>query len=143
MNEPVTRPTDVDPSEFIASVENTTRRSDAEKLLELMASVTGKPAVMWGPTIVGFGQYHFRYSTGHQGAAPGVGFSPRKSNLVVYGLTYGENADRMLDQLGKHKRGASCVYVNKLADIDLDVLRHLVTEGYSHVTNQLDSPVDE
>jgi hypothetical protein len=141
MAEPALHPTDVDPREFIAAVDHPVRRVDAELLLELMEDVTGQPARMWGPTIVGFGNYHFRYASGHEGDAGAVGFSPRKANLVLYGLTYGEASEGLLAQLGKHTRGAACVYVNKLADVDLGVLRNMVRDGYEYMTTVMHSPV--
>lgn len=140
MAEPALRPTDVDPREFIAAVDHSVRRSDAEILLELMEEVTGQPARMWGPSIVGFGRYHYRYASGHEGDAGAVGFSPRKAHLVLYGLTYGEASEPRLAELGKCKRGAACVYVNKLADIDLGVLKLLIREGYEYMTTVMHSP---
>ncbi len=125
-----TQPTDEDPAAFIAAVEHPTRRADAELLLELMARVTGEPAVMWGPTIVGFGAYHYRYDSGHEGDAAKVAFSPRKANIALYGLANAPEAEALLARLGKHKRGAGCVYVNKLADVELGVLEELVAVGY-------------
>lgn len=140
MAEPALRPTSVDPREFVAAVDHPVRRADAEVLLDLMEDVTGQPAAMWGPSIVGFGHYHYRYASGHEGDANAIGFSPRKANLVLYGLTYGEAPERLLTTLGKYKRGAGCLYVNKLADIDLAVLRQLAREGYEYVTTVLHAP---
>lgn len=140
MAEPVLRPTDVDPRRFIAEVGHPVRRADAEVLLELMEDVTGEPAAMWGPSIVGFGHYHYRYASGHEGDAAAVGFSPRKAHLVLYGLTYGAVSEPLLERLGKHRRGVGCVYVNKLADIDLAVLGQLVREGYEYVTTMMHTP---
>ena len=140
MTEPALRPTDVDPREFIAEVDHPVRRADAEVLLDLMEDITGQPAAMWGPSIVGFGHYHYRYASGHEGDACAIGFSPRKANLVFYGLTYGEASEPLLAKLGKHRRGAGCVYVNKLADIDLAVLRQIAREGYEFTTTIMHSP---
>ena len=100
--------------EFLAAVEHPVRREDGLRLLELMSGITGQPAEMWGPTIVGFGTYHYKYDTGREGEAPAVGFSPRKASLSLYGLTYGPEAADLLGRLGKHKTGAGCLYVNKL-----------------------------
>lgn len=140
MAEPVMRPTDVDPRGFITAMGHPVRRTDAEVLLELMEDATGQPAAMWGASIVGFGHYHYRYASGHEGDAAAVGFSPRKAHLVLYGLTYGETSEPLLVKLGKHRRGVGCVYVNKLADIDLAVLRQMVREGYEYVTTVVHSP---
>lgn len=130
MAEQKTQPTDVDPAQFVAAVEHPTRRADAELLLELMARATGEPAVMWGPTMVGFGAYDYRYGSGHSGRAAAVAFAPRKTNLAFYGLTNDPAAEPLLERLGEHKRGAGCLYVNKLADVDLAVLEQLVAAGY-------------
>ncbi|WP_308409778.1 DUF1801 domain-containing protein [Zhihengliuella halotolerans] len=127
-----TVPTEVDPRSFVAAVEHPVRRADAEVLLELFADVTGQEPVMWGPSIIGFGAYHYRYASGREGDAPAVGFSPRKSNLALYVLMPGERCAGFLARLGKHKRSVACLYVNKLADIDIDVLRELMAESYQY-----------
>jgi hypothetical protein len=98
-------------------------------LVDLFSKVTGYAPKMWGDSIVGFGQYHYRYATGREGDFLATGFSPRKSNLSIYIMPgYGDFSD-ILKNLGKHKLGKSCLYVNKLADIDLDVLAQLITAG--------------
>lgn len=140
MAEPALRPTDLDPRQYISAVEHPVRRADAETLLELMEDVTGQPAAMWGPSIVGFGSYHYRYASGHEGDACAVGFSPRKSSLVFYGLIYGEASEPLLAKLGKHRRGAGCIYVNKLADVDLAVLQQMAREGYDYTMTVIHSP---
>ena len=116
-----TRPTAISVAEFIAAVEDPKRRADAEAVCALLAEATGEPATMWGPSIVGFGAYHYRYASGHEGDAPLVGFSPRKANLVFY-LYCDEGRDDLLARLGKHKAGKGCVYVNRLSDVDTAVL---------------------
>ena len=126
--------------EFLAAVEHPVRHRDGLRLLELMAEATGQPAEMWGPTIVGFGRYHYRYATGREGDAPAVGFSPRKASLSLYGLSYGPESAGLLARLGKHKTGAGCVYVNKLDDVDEAVLTELIRNGYRHVTTVLHHP---
>jgi hypothetical protein len=140
MNENKTGPTDVTVEGFLASVEHPARRADGFELLELMKSVTGQDPVMWGPSIVGFGRYHYRYGSGREGDSAAVGFSPRKANLALYGLTYGPDADRLLPVLGKHKTGAACLYVNRLDDVDRDVLAGLIRSGYQHVMAELHTP---
>lgn len=87
---------------------------------------------MWGPTIVGFGSYHYRYASGREGDWMRIGFSPRKASLSLYGMQTGPKAPRLLEKLGKHKSGAGCVYVNKLADVDETVLRALVATAWEH-----------
>lgn len=132
-----TQPTNIDPREFIAEVDTTAvRREDAITLLELMEDVTGLPPRMWGPSIIGFGQYHYQYASGREGDAAAVAFSPRKANLVVYGLGYPPGAAPLLERLGKFKSSVACTYISKLADIDLDVLRELVDLTYRHFTTQ-------
>ncbi|AXJ09283.1 DUF1801 domain-containing protein [Arthrobacter sp. PM3] len=122
---------------FLAAVGHPVRRADGLRLLALMSGLTGQPAEMWGPTIVGFGRYHYRYASGREGDAPAVGFSPRKSSLSLYGLTCGPEAAGLLGGLGKHKLGAGCLYINKLEDIDEHVLAELVRRGYRHATTVL------
>ncbi len=129
MAENKTQVTEVDPVEFIAAVEHPTRRADAEVLLELMGRVTGCGAKMWGPSIIGFGRYHYRYESGREGEYMLTGFSPRKANTVVYVLPGYDDISDDLAVLGKHKIGKSCLYINKLADVDLAVLEKIVTEA--------------
>jgi len=120
-------PTSADVDVFLEAVPDEDRRADAHALLELMRSITGEPPVMWGPSIVGFGSYHYRYESGRTGDAPLAGFSPRKVNLVVYPV--GGFADRypaLLKQLGPHKAGKACLYLKRLGDVDLDVLGQLI-----------------
>jgi hypothetical protein len=133
MAENKTAPTNVPVEEFLATVEHPGRRQDGETVLELMRDVTGQEPVMWGPSIVGFGSYHYKYASGREGDAAAIGFSPRKGNLALYGLTYAPGSAPLLERLGKHKTGAACLYVNKLADIDLDVLKELIELGYRHM----------
>jgi hypothetical protein len=122
---------------FIAAVEKPVRRADAEVLRTLMERVTGEQAVMWGPTIIGFGRYHYRYASGHEGEMCRIGYSPRSANLVLYVGGFPEYDD-LLAKLGKHKRSKACLYLNKLADVDMDVLEEIVrrtfaaTEGADH-----------
>ncbi|MBM7781343.1 DUF1801 domain-containing protein [Arthrobacter tumbae] len=131
-----TAPTTASPQEFIASVENERRRQDAQRLLALMGRVTGQEAVMWGPSMVGFGSYHYKYATGREGDALAVGFSPRSANLALYGLTYAPGAAGLLQKLGKHKTGAACLYINKLDDVDQDVLAQLIDVGHQFMVSE-------
>lgn len=119
-------PTDRSPREWIESLPWPRRVEQGLELLEIFEGVTGAAPRMWGPTMVGFGEVHYQYATGRQGDSMRVGFSPRKASLVLYGLQfYGSHADRVAD-LGKVKLGAGCIYVNKLEDIDIEVLRELI-----------------
>lgn len=118
-----TRPTDISVADFIAAVENPRRRADAETLCALFEEISGEPPVMWGPSTIGFGRYHYRYASGHEGDAPRLGFSPRKAQTVLYVMSGFDGQDEMIARLGKVKSGVACLYVNRLDQIDLDVLR--------------------
>ena len=122
-----TQPTSASPEAFLAAVPNDARRADARRLNELLAEWTGEPPKLWGPSIVGYGEYRYRYDSGREGTAPLVGFSPRKASLVVY-LVGGIEAryPKLLEQLGPHKLGKGCLYLKRLDDVDQDVLRTLV-----------------
>ncbi|MEO1252935.1 MAG: DUF1801 domain-containing protein [Pseudomonadota bacterium] len=126
----VTVPTKASVSRFIDAVENETRRKDARTLLALMKKVTGEKPVMWGPSIIGFGTYHYKYASGREGDFLNVGFSPRKANLSLYVLGCIPENDALLKRLGKWKRGRACLYVNKLDDVDLGVLEKIIRKSY-------------
>ncbi|MFI6318080.1 DUF1801 domain-containing protein [Nonomuraea sp. NPDC050556] len=113
--------------EFFASVPDEGRRADARELAKLMSDVTGEPAAMWGSGIVGFGSYHYVYDSGHSGAAPLVGFAPRKQHLVVYLVGgFEDRYGNALERLGPHKAGKGCLYLKRLSGVDVGVLRELV-----------------
>lgn len=114
---------------FLEAVEHPTRRADGLRLDALFRDVTGYAPVMWGPSIVGYGRYHYKYASGREGDALATGFSPRKSGLSIYIMPGYADFGEMLGRLGKHKKGKSCLYVNKLADINEDVLRELIRAG--------------
>jgi hypothetical protein len=126
-----TTATAVSVDDFIAAVPDTRRRDEAGILRELMERVSGEPATMWGPTMVGFGTHHYRYASGREGDTFVVGFSPRKPALVLYGIRGEHEADndRLLEQLGTHTTGKGCVYVKRLSEIDLGVLETMVGEA--------------
>ncbi|MEO0591058.1 MAG: DUF1801 domain-containing protein [Pseudomonadota bacterium] len=132
MGEAKTQPTGDNVADFIAGVEPEAKREDAKVLLEVFERVTGEPARMWGPSIIGFGQYHYKYASGREGDSMRSGFSPRKAKHSLYLMgryvdeATGKKVDALLEAMGKHKTGASCVYVNKLADIDLAVLEEII-----------------
>jgi hypothetical protein len=142
MGENITKATDADPADFIAGVEHPTRRADAMTLLEMMQRVTGCRPRMWGPSIVGFGRYHYRYESGREGEFMLTGFSPRARNLVVYVLPGYDDIGDDLAELGKHRIGKSCLYINKLADVDLDVLERIVADGVARMRRD-DTTFDE
>ena len=121
-----TRPTDVSVADFIAAVENPQRRADAETLCALFEELSGEPPMMWGPSIIGFGRYHYRYDSGHEGEMCRVGFSPRKTELVLYVLGASTEQEAALARLGRHRTGKGCLYVKKLADVDMAVLEELI-----------------
>ncbi len=124
-----TQPTGADVHAFLNAVEHPTRRADGLRLDAIFREVTGFRPVMWGPTIVGYGRYHYRYASGREGDFLATGFSPRKADLSVYIMPgYGDFGD-LLARLGKHRKGKSCLYLNKLSDIDEDVLRDLIRAG--------------
>lgn len=128
-----TQVTEVDPVDFVSAVEHPTRRADGELLLEMMQRVTGHVPKMWGPSIIGFGRYRYRYESGREGEFMLTGFSPRKANLVVYILPGYDDISEQLDRLGKHRVGKSCLYINKLADVDMDVLEEIVADSVSRM----------
>ena len=129
MAEIKTRPTEVTADEFLDNVKHPVRRADGQAVRALMERVTGQPATMWGPSIVGFGRYHYRYASGHEGDMCRVGFSPRSANLVLYVGGFPEY-EEMLEKLGKHKRAKSCLYVNRLTDVDQAVLEEIVRRSF-------------
>ena len=128
-----TLPTDASPADFVAAVEHPTRRADAETLCAMMSAISGEPPVMWGPSIIGFGRYHDRYDSGRDGDFLRIGFSPRKANLVLYLNPGFEGREDLLARLGKFRTSVACLYVNKLADVDLDVLRDLIAASWDEM----------
>jgi hypothetical protein len=108
-------------ADFMATVTHPLRRADAETLIPIMERISGAPATMWGPSIVGFGSYHYQYESGHEGDMCRIGFSPRSGSLVLYLAAY-RRQEALLARLGKHKLGKGCLHVNKLADVDLTIL---------------------
>ncbi|WP_293930754.1 DUF1801 domain-containing protein [Sphingobacterium sp. UBA6645] len=121
--------TDEDVASFIESVDNEQKRKDSYALISLMEKATGEKAKMFGPTIVGFGQYHYKYDSRHEGDAPLLGFSPRKAAISLYVYTGGKRQDELLKSFGKYKMGKACIYVKKLSNIDVDVLEDLMKDS--------------
>lgn len=136
MAENKTQPTDASVDAFLDAVDNERRRRDARAVLELMREVTGEEPVMWGDSIVGFGEYHYAYDSGREGDWFLAGFAPRKSNLVVYVMSGFPRHAELMERLGKHRTGSSCLYINKLDDVDLDVLRELVRRSVEHMMKE-------
>lgn len=133
MAELKTKPTDASVEDFLNMVEPATKRQDAFTILDLMKEVTGEEAQMWGASIVGFGRYHYKYASGREADWMLTGFSPRKQNLTLYIMAGFAQYDDLLARLGKHTTGSSCLYIKKLQDIDLDVLRELVKASVAHM----------
>lgn len=133
MAEAKTTENDNDVREFIEAVEHPRRRADALVLLDLFGEVTGEAAKMWGPSIVGFGKYHYVYESGREGDWMLTGFSPRKQNLSLYIMPGFSEYEDLLGRLGKHRTGRSCLYVNTLDDVDMDVLRELISASVSEM----------
>jgi hypothetical protein len=125
---PKTTRTKASVAAFIAAVANDTRRKDAKAVDKMYREITGEKPAMWGPSIIGYGEYE-----GPTGVWPRVAFSPRKANLVLYLLADYKQRDALLKKLGKHKTGTACLYINKLADVDDSVLRQLITRCWEHM----------
>jgi hypothetical protein len=128
-----TKETNASVIDFLNAVPNERRRTDSLAILQLMKDVTGEEPKMWGDSIVGFGRYHYKYESGREGDMPLIGFSPRKQNLTLYILMGFDGFDDLRDRLGKHKVSKACLYINKLADVDEDVLREMVQRSYDHM----------
>ena len=131
-----TRPTEISVADFIAAVENPKRRADAETLCALFEEISGEPPKMWGPSIIGFGSYHYRYASGHEGDAPRLGFSPRKAQTVVYVMSGFKGQEEMIARIGKVKTSVSCMYVNRLDQIDMGVLREMAVASLAQMREQ-------
>jgi len=123
---PKTLPTENSVKAFLDSVPDEKKRSDCFTVLQLMQEASGYPPTMWGPAIVGFGSYHYKYESGHEGDAPLVGFSPRKEAITFYLMLGAGNHEDLLQKLGKHKTGKGCLYIKTLEDVDTGVLKELV-----------------
>lgn len=124
--------------EFIDHIENETKRRDGFTLLELYTKITGEPARMWGDSIIGFGQYHYKSERSSQeGDWPLAGFSPRKQNLTLYIMPGFGDYIELLDQLGKHKTSKACLYINKLADVRMDILEEIIKKSYDDAKKTL------
>ncbi len=137
MSENKTRPTTVRVEDFLNAVEHPTRKRDGFELLKIMKEITKEKPVMWGPSIIGFGSYHYKTKSGREGDMPKTGFSPRKANLTVYIMPGFEEFHDLLGKLGKHNLGKSCLYINKLDDVDIDVLKQIIKRSlHAKIWNQ-------
>lgn len=129
MYELKTKETENSVIEFIENADNPKKREDAYQLLDIFTETTGFPAKMWGPSIIGFGSYHYKYASGHEGDAPLVGFSPRKGKTSLYFAPGDEAREALLQKFGKHTTGKACVYINKVSDIDVEVLKEMIVQS--------------
>jgi len=141
MGEAKTKPTKVTAAAFIARVPDPARRADAEALVKIFKRATGEPPVMWGPSIVGFGQYHYKYESGREGDMCLVGFSPRSTAVVLYARSGAKGEDARLARLGKHTSKGGCLYVRHLADLDVKTLEELVRASADHARAQHRPPI--
>ncbi|PID16912.1 hypothetical protein CSV63_03200 [Sporosarcina sp. P34] len=133
MYELKTKETDRSVMEFIEEIGQPKKREDAFKLVDIFTETTGYPAKMWGPSIIGFGKYHYSYSSGHEGDAPIVGFSPRKAKISLYVTLGSEQREKLLKDFGKYTTGKSCIYINKVADIEIEILKKLLKQSISYI----------
>lgn len=136
MAELKTQKNDGDVTNFLNSVEHDKRRADSFKVLALMSEVTGEEPKMWGDSIIGFGSYHYTYASGREGDWFLAGFSPRKQSLTLYIMSGFDEYDGLMAKLGKFKTGKSCLYINKLEDVDQAVLKELVKKSTEHMARQ-------
>ncbi len=138
MSELKTKPTDASAEDFIATIEDAVKREDSRTLLELFKRATGQPPKMWGTAIIGFGQYHYKSERSRQeGDWPLVAFSPRKQSLTLYVMPSAGDFDEQFEKLGKFTTSVGCLYIKKLADVDVDVLEELVGRAYVKFKNEL------
>ncbi|MEN0011507.1 DUF1801 domain-containing protein [Flavobacterium nitrogenifigens] len=122
-------------TDFINAVENEVKRNDAFELLKIIEEITGFEPKMWGPSIIGFGSYHYKYESGHEGDAPLAGFSPRKTAMTVYFYLPEEKREALLSKLGKHTSSKACIYIKKLADINIEVLKKIILLSIEYTQN--------
>jgi len=133
MAENKTKPTKISVANFLNGIEDEKKRRDAKAIDKLFREISGEKPKMWGPSIIGYGNYHYRYDSGREGDMARLGFSPRKQNLTLYFMSGFERYEVLLKALGKHKLGKSCLYIKRLEDIDFDVLRRLVQEDWDEM----------
>ena len=128
-----TKPNKASIDKFLNSIKDEKKRSDSYKILDIMKKITKEEPTMWGPSIIGFGSYHYKYASGREGDFFLTGFSPRKQSLTLYIITGFKRYDELMKKLGKYKTGSSCLYINKLEDVDIKVLKTLITESVKYM----------
>lgn len=130
MAELKTKPTDESVEKYLKGINDPVKRQDSLTVLKLMTEITGQKPKMWGTSLIGFGSYHYKYASGQEGDWPILGFSPRKQNLTLYVLNGAAGEDELLQKLGKHSTGKSCLYIKRLDDVDLPTLKKLIKQSY-------------
>ena len=133
MKENKTKATDASVEAYLPAIEDPAARQDCSVVVQLMGKITGQPPVMWGPTIVGFGSYHYRYASGREGDACIAGFASRKPNICIYLLADSDSQQALLAKLGKHRMTKACLYIRRLSDIDIKVLEKLIATSVAEV----------
>jgi hypothetical protein len=139
MSQNKTRPNTTSATSFLDSVEDEIQRRDSHTLISIMKGITGEEPVMWGPSIIGFGSYHYKYDSGREGDMMLTGFSPRKQSLSLYIMAGFTKYEALLQKLGKHKTGKSCLYIKRLSEINTDILMELIKASYSHYKHKYNS----
>lgn len=137
MSENKTLPTDASVEDFIAAIENKRRKQDGLTSLGLFTEITGLKPVMWGPSIIGFGECAYKYDSGREGIMPMTGFSPRKTNMTYYVGDKFDGAQALYAQLGKYKKSKACLYINKLEDVDLDVFKEIIRLDFEYTQHYM------
>ena len=132
MKENKTKVTEASVEDYISSIEDEARRKDCEVLAKLMAEASHEQPKMWGSSIVGFGSYHYKYESGHEGDAPLVGFSPRKAEFAIYLTSQFDNREELLKQFGKYKSAKACIYFKKMEDINVDVFKKMISNSLKY-----------
>ncbi len=135
-----TTETEISVADFIKTIPDALRQKDAFVLVDIMEKQSGFPAKMWGPAIIGFGSYHYVYESGHEGDAPHVGFSPRKTEFALYLSAAFDKREELLAQFGKYKSAKACVYIKKIEDINVDVLKKMVTASLKYYKTKYKLP---
>lgn len=136
MSQNKTRPNTASITSFLDSVEDEIQRQDNVRLIDIMKEITGEDPVMWGPSIIGFGSYHYKYDSGREGDMLLTGFSPRKQNLSLYIMAGFSNYENLMQKLGKYKTGKSCLYIKRLSEINIDVLKELIKASFDHYNHK-------
>ena len=131
MAEMKTKQTEASVEDFLNLIEDNQKREDCFEIVKMMKQVTKKEPKMWGPGIIGFGSYHYKYESGREGDSPQIGFSPRKQNITLYILSGADHENPLLQKLGKHSTGKVCLYIKRLADVDKKVLLELIKESFA------------